>query len=85
MTGLHVHSHGMLCDVEDLPCPVRELPDGPRLLSRRLAEAGYRCGHDGKWHMALRGPDPFGLSLDSAHPTRRGFEWPHFPGYEEGT
>jgi arylsulfatase A-like enzyme len=83
MTGQHVHRHGVLCNVNDLPTPVKELPDGPHLLSRRLAAAGYQCGHTGKWHLSTRPEDWLGLELDSAHPTRRGFEWPTFPGYEE--
>ncbi len=83
MTGLHVHRHGVLCNCNDLPTPVKELPDGPHLLSRRLGAAGYRCGHVGKWHLGARSAQHFGLDLDRSHPTTRGFEWPSFFGYEE--
>ncbi len=83
MTGLHVHNHGVLCNCNDLPTPVKELPDGPHLLSRRLEQAGYRCGHVGKWHLSGRRGEDFGLAPDRSHPTTRGFEWPSFPGYQE--
>ncbi len=83
MTGRHVHNHGVLCNCNDLPTPVRELPDGPHLLSRRLEQAGYRCGHTGKWHLSGKNAPTFGLEFDPSHPRTRGFEWPRFPGLDE--
>ncbi len=83
MTGRHVHNHGVLCNCNDLPTPVKELPDSPHLLPRRLARAGYRCGHTGKWHLGARESHTFGLDFDRSTPRTRGFEWPTFPGLEE--
>jgi len=85
LTGLYPHAHGVLSNVHNLGSNVSELPDGPHLLSRRLAAAGYRCGYTGKWHMGEgRARDRFGAEQSPALPTTRGFEGQDFPGHGGG-
>jgi arylsulfatase A-like enzyme len=83
MTGLHIHAHGITSNVEDLSPSIRELPDTPHLLSRRLGAAGYRCGYAGKWHLGGR-KQWYGVPADVALPTTRGFEGIDFPGHGNG-
>lgn len=84
MTGLYPHAHGMRTNINDPDCLITELPDSPRLLSRRLGRAGYRCGFTGKWHMGDWYPGwnlaadhraQFNIPpLDRSLPETRGFE-----------
>ncbi|HEY8456012.1 MAG TPA: sulfatase-like hydrolase/transferase [Actinopolymorphaceae bacterium] len=69
MTGRYVHSHGLWANGVDLP-------EGERLFTKELAEAGYDCGLVGKLH------------LDACHDGRterrhddgfRVFRWAHDP------
>ncbi|MFP4249359.1 MAG: sulfatase-like hydrolase/transferase [Armatimonadota bacterium] len=84
MTGLYPHSHGVCSNVGNLGCSVHELPDRDDLLSRRLGEAGYRCGYTGKWHLGTADGNHFGALDDPALPTTRGFEGQDFPGHGGG-
>jgi arylsulfatase A-like enzyme len=52
MTGVHVHAHGMLSNTFEYGACISQLPDGPHLLPRRLAAAGYRCGYVGNCTVA---------------------------------
>ena len=83
MTGLHIHGHGVTANMLDQGTSVRELPDSPELLSRRLGAAGYRCGYTGKWHLGGSG-EVFGIEADLALPSTRGFEGQNFPGHGGG-
>ena len=83
MTGLHIHAHGVTANIEDQGTSVREMPDVPELLSRKLGAAGYRCGYTGKWHLGA-GKQWFGLPFEPALPTTRGFEGIDFPGHGNG-
>lgn len=68
MTGRTPHELGVLTNA-----PVRE-PDelqGPHSLPHLLREAGYRCGHAGKWHATRASAE-----------TADGFEWVHDFGDE---
>ncbi|MFO7955669.1 MAG: sulfatase-like hydrolase/transferase [Candidatus Brocadiia bacterium] len=84
MTGLHIHAHGMISNTRNLGTCISELPDGPHLLSRRLGEAGYRCGYTGKWHLGTDQPTWYGAEVDNALPSNRGFEGQDFPGHGNG-
>jgi len=83
MTGRHIHAHGMTANMEDQGTSVRELPDTPELLSRKLRAAGYHCGYTGKWHLGGRG-EWFGAPVSVSLPTTRGFEGIDFPGHGNG-
>jgi arylsulfatase A-like enzyme len=74
MTGLHVHGHGMLSNMFEYGACMGQLPDGPHLLPRRLAAAGYRCGYVGKWHLGNERTEWFGAKVDPSLPRTRGFE-----------
>ena len=90
ITGLHTHAHGMVSNQYDMGCDVHELPDSPRLLSRRLADNGYKCGYVGKWHLGYTNyqihqkwvtiPVPFGPAL----PSNRGFDAIDYSGHGSG-
>ncbi len=84
MTGRHIHAHGMLSNTRNLGTCVSELPDGPHLLSRRLGDAGYRCGYTGKWHLGTASTEWFGEPQHNALPRLRGFEGQNFPGHGGG-
>jgi len=84
MTGQYPHRHGVCSNVHNLGCSTHELPDGPHLLSRRLAEQGYRCGYSGKWHLGTGAQRVFGAAVEGALPTTRGFEGQDFPGHGGG-
>jgi arylsulfatase A-like enzyme len=83
MTGLYPHGHGICSNVHNLGNSVHELPDGPHLLSRRLQEAGYRCGYTGKWHLGS-GSGSFGVEQEATLPRTVGFEGQNFPGHGGG-
>lgn len=74
MTGLHPHGHGMLSNNFEYGTCMAQLPDGPHLLPRRLAAAGYRCGYTGKWHLGSNRTEWFGAHVDPSTPVTRGFE-----------
>jgi arylsulfatase A-like enzyme len=74
MTGLHVHAHGLLSNAFEYGACVGQLPESERLLTRRLLEAGYRCGYVGKWHLGSERSEWFGIPQDPATPASRGFE-----------
>ena len=85
MTGLHIHAHRIGANINNFGCNLSQLPDGPDLLSRRLASAGYACGYTGKWHLgtcpkSLAGPVP----PQYAMPSTRGFTGQNFPGHGGG-
>lgn len=50
-TGLLPHSHGVTDVVHAVEPPAAELRDGLPFWTRTLAEAGYRSGYFGKWHV----------------------------------
>ena len=50
-TGVYPFRHGMCTNIYTKGCMVHELPDGERLLSRRLLKQGYSAGYTGKWHL----------------------------------
>lgn len=50
LTGLLPHNHRMLANNDMMCWTIRNLPDGVRLISEDLVEAGYNCGYSGKWH-----------------------------------
>lgn len=88
MTGLYPHSHGMVCNTYNIGCSIHNLADRPTLLSRRLQDAGYRCGYSGKWH--LGGPDhgwpmPYYCEDDPITlPKDVGFDGQNFHGHGGG-
>lgn len=84
MTGLHTHAHGVLSNTYNLGTAVSELPDSPRLLPRRLGEAGYACGYTGKWHLGSGRDEWYGQPHDLSLPTTRGFHGIDFPGHGNG-
>lgn len=70
LTGLEPHQHGMLANFERNVGYPWELPEGLIPFNHYLAQAGYRCGVVGKWHLGIeRGPEYYG------------FEGTHFPGW----
>jgi arylsulfatase A-like enzyme len=84
MTGLYPHQHGICSNVHNLGSSVHELPDSPRLLSRRLQNAGYRCGYTGKWHLGTESGEAFGGGFRPCLPRDVGFEGQNFPGHGGG-
>lgn len=52
-SGLYPSVTGMCTNIYQHGCSTHELADAPYLLSRRLIEAGYRCGYTGKWHLGI--------------------------------
>ena len=52
-TGLYPSVTGMSTNIYQPGCVTHEIADAPYLLSRRLGQAGYRCGYTGKWHLGL--------------------------------
>ena len=70
LTGMYPHNHGMLNNQNCNQAFLRNLPDGVRLISRDLREAGYNCGYAGKWHVGTE-----------KLPTHYGFEGMDVPGY----
>jgi len=52
-TGLYPSKTGMETNIYCPGCRVNELIDTPRLLSRRLQEAGYSTWYTGKWHLGI--------------------------------
>jgi arylsulfatase A-like enzyme len=88
ITGLYPHSHGMVCNTNNIGCSLQDLPDRPDLLSRRLEAEGYACGYSGKWHMGGLDegwPMPY-YSVEEPHtlPRNVGFEGQNFPGHGGG-
>ncbi len=84
MTGLYPHSHGICSNVHDLGSSVHELPDHPKLLSRRLQKAGYECGCTGKWHLGTDSKTLFGFPNRPSLPRDVGFHGQNFPGHGGG-
>lgn len=84
MTGLYPHANGVCANVHDLGCSVNELSDGPRLLSRRLQDAGYRCGYTGKWHLGSDRPTLYGAPNTPSLPKDVGFVGQNLPGHGDG-
>jgi arylsulfatase A-like enzyme len=84
MTGKHIHAHGMISNTHNLGNCISQIPDGPHLLSRRLGEAGYRCGYTGKWHLGTAATEWFGEPQHNALPSLRGFEGQDFQGHGGG-
>lgn len=52
-TGLYPSVTGMSTNIYQPGCVTHELADTPYLLSRRLQQAGWKCGFTGKWHLGL--------------------------------
>ncbi len=70
LTGLLPHKHKLLANFERNVGYLTELPAEMVPFSRHLAEAGYRLGHAGKWHIGQeKGPADYG------------FEGVHYPGW----
>lgn len=70
LTGLEPHKHGMIANTERNIGLPWNLPEHLVPFTRCLAEAGYRCGLVGKWHLGRdRGPEELGI------------EGAHFPGW----
>lgn len=87
MTGHYPHRHGLTCNSDNIgnvAASLHELTDRPALLSRRLIEAGYRCGYTGKWHIGTDGGKLFDQTTEPALPKHFGFEGQNFPGHGAG-
>ncbi|THF84714.1 hypothetical protein E6C55_00615 [Cohnella fermenti] len=56
-TGLYPFKHGMQTNGYGMGSMVQELPDTPRLLSRRLEGEEISLGYTGKWHLGTSGPE----------------------------
>lgn len=90
LTGLYPHAHGMTANIHEMGCSVHEIPDHPRLLSRRLQAAGYSCGYTGKWHLGsdhatIQHLEPWWHHpVENAMPSNRGFTGQDFAGHGEG-
>lgn len=84
MTGEAPHNHGLRENTEDLGCPINQLPDHPQLLSRRLGQAGYRCGYVGKWHLGSHDRHRLDAPIQPSLPRDVGFEGDNFPGHGDG-
>ena len=70
MTGKYAHAHGMMANHHELPL-------GQTFLAEVFAEAGYRTGYVGKWHLDTGG------KIVHVPPERRlGFQW--FVGFNRG-
>lgn len=52
-TGLYPCVSGMSTNLYQPGCITHEIADTPYLLSRRLEQAGWKCGFTGKWHLGL--------------------------------
>ncbi len=87
MTGHFPHRHGMTCNTDNtgnITASLHELSDRPKLLSRRLQQAGYRCGYTGKWHIGTEANTLFDQTTVPALPRHFGFEGQNFPGHGAG-
>ena len=85
MTGVYPHKHGVCVNLHEIGCPVSELADNPRLLSRRLQAVGYQCGYSGKWHLGTASETtPFGQRNMPVLPKDVGFKGQNFPGHGGG-
>jgi arylsulfatase A-like enzyme len=84
ITGQYPHATGMTENVGNTACAVHSVPDRPELLPRRLGAAGYDCGYNGKWHLSPDSDTAFGVEIDPALPSDRGFEGLDFPGHGGG-
>src|SRR5919199_1171129 len=62
LTGLMPHKHKLLANFERNVGYLTELPAEMVPFSHYLAEAGYRLGHAGKWHIGQeKGPADYGF------------------------
>ena len=84
ITGQYPHTHAICSNTHNLGCTVHELPDGPELLPRQLADAGYVSGYTGKWHLGNGKSDAYGVAIDPAIPATRGFIGQDFSGHGGG-
>jgi arylsulfatase A-like enzyme len=70
LTGVLPFRHRLLANYERNVGYSEELSDEFVPFSRRLRDAGYNVGHEGKWHVGRRrGPEDFG------------FDGAHYPGW----
>ena len=53
MTGRYPHSNGLTANTHYSETPTPGLKSGEVMISEILAEAGYRCGYIGKWHLSF--------------------------------
>jgi arylsulfatase A-like enzyme len=84
ITGLYPHAHGISSNAHNLGGSVHELPDGPNLLPRQMASLGYQSGYTGKWHLGNGKSEAFGVTVNPAIPTTRGFVGQDFSGHGGG-
>ncbi len=87
MTGHYPHRHGLTCNSDNtgnVAASLHELSDRPALLSRRLGEAGSRCGYSGKWHIGTDGGKLYDQTTEAALPKHFGFEGQNFAGHGSG-
>jgi len=84
ITGQYPHTHGISSNAHNLGSSVHELPDSDALLSRQLADAGYVSGYTGKWHLGNGRTEAFGVGMDPAIPSTRGFVGQDFAGHGGG-
>jgi len=70
LTGQYPHHHRMFNNNDMMQWASRNLPDGIRMISQDLSEAGYNCGYSGKWHCG-----------ETKIPSTYGFEGMDVPNY----
>ena len=84
ITGRYPHTHGICSNAHNLGTSTHELPDSPDLLPRQLANLGYVSGYTGKWHLGNGQSKAFGVDIDPAKPSSRGFIGQDFTGHGGG-
>jgi len=82
ITGQYPSRHGVTMNCGGMG-PVWNIPDHPRMLSRRLIGQGYRCGYTGKWHLCpeVACTEWFNQKIPHHVPSTLGFEGQDFMGH----